>query len=112
MIMDFRNTTTKELVCLSVQGDKDAFSELLNRHQKYIFSLAYKLTGNWDDASEITQRTFISAYKGITNFKGGSAISTWFYRITYNRAIDLRRERARLREFSITDAVILGKMVC
>lgn len=73
-----------ELVLLSKNGDLDAFEKLVNKYQKKMLNIAYRMTGCYDDACDIVQDAFVSAYKDIRNFEGRSGFSTWLYSITVN----------------------------
>ncbi len=73
-----------ELVASSRKGDLNAFESLVTRHQKRMFNIAFRLIGNYDDASEVVQDAFVSAYKGIGTFRGDSKFSTWLTTITLN----------------------------
>ncbi len=73
-----------ELVLLSRNGDLDAFEKLVNKYQKKMLNIAYRMTGCYDDACDIVQDAFIAAYKDIKNFEGRSSFSTWLYSITVN----------------------------
>ena len=79
-------------------GDEMAFEELVRQHQEALVRLAYRLVGDLDEASDVAQETFIRAYERIADFRGGSTLYTWLYRIAYNRAISLLRRR-RVRRF-------------
>ncbi len=87
--------TDTELVEQARRGDKEAFRELFERYQKKVMSLALGMVNNVDDAMEIVQDTFVKAYENLEGFKGESSFYTWLFRITVNRAIDLRRHRRR-----------------
>jgi RNA polymerase sigma-70 factor, ECF subfamily len=67
-------------------GDESAFTEIVNRYRGKIFSLTLNLLHNAADAEEITQDTFIRAYRGLERFRGESSLSTWLYRIALNLA--------------------------
>jgi len=67
-------------------GDESAFTEIVNRYRAKIFSLTLNLLHNAADAEEITQDTFIRAYRGLARFRGESSLSTWLYRIALNLA--------------------------
>ncbi|GIW43823.1 MAG: RNA polymerase sigma factor [Candidatus Binatia bacterium] len=84
-----------ELVELARKGDKDAFRELFERYQKKVTSIALGMVNNPEDAMEIVQDTFVKAYENLEGFKGESSFYTWLFRITVNRAIDLRRHQRR-----------------
>src|SRR5918993_6009514 len=73
------------------QGDTDSFEVLLRRHQKATFNLVYRLLGDYDEAAEIAQEVFLSAYKSIHRFRGDANFSTWLYRIAFNHASTRRK---------------------
>lgn len=77
-------------------GDRDAFREIVEAHSRAIFRLAYRVTGNEEDAEDVVQETFLKAYGALPKFEGTSELATWLHRIGANCAIDfLRRRRAR-----------------
>ncbi len=73
-----------ELVSLCKKGDLDAFEALVNKHQKRMFNIAYRMTGNYEDACEIVQDAFVSAYRNIKNFEEKAKFTTWLYSIVIN----------------------------
>jgi RNA polymerase sigma-70 factor (ECF subfamily) len=74
-------------------GDNDAFRQLVEQHGRAIFRLAYRMTGNEEDAEDAVQETFLKAYRRIDSFDARSSFSTWLYRITSNCCLDLIRKR-------------------
>ena len=68
----------------TVEGDAEAFNELVNRHHSKIYGLAYRMLGNPDDAADATQETFLEAYKSVKTFQFQSQFGTWLYRIGVN----------------------------
>ena len=72
------------------RGETDAFEILIRRHQKTIFNLVYRMLGDYDEAAEISQESFLSAYRAIGNFRGDANFSTWLYRIALNHATTRR----------------------
>jgi RNA polymerase sigma-70 factor, ECF subfamily len=74
------------LVRKFVSGDESAFTEIVNRYRGRIHGLTMNLLRNAADAEEITQDTFIRAYRGLANFRGDSSLSTWLHRIALNLA--------------------------
>lgn len=110
--MKENNQTTDEdynLVSLCKKGNVDAFEVLVRKHQKKMLNIAYRMIGNYEDACEITQDAFVSAYKGIKDFKEKSRFSTWLYTIVLNlsrnRLNQLKIQSYR-EEFSFNDPVI------
>mgnify|MGYP002002376715 FL=1 len=95
--------SNSELVRKSQLGEKDAFEQLVIRHQELVFSLAYKLTGNREMANDVAQEAFIRAWKAIEKFRGDSTFSTWIYRITVNTAWTLRKKARKHNTLNIED---------
>jgi RNA polymerase sigma-70 factor (ECF subfamily) len=84
------------LVVQTRQGDSAAFEALIRLHQRMIFSLAYRMTGSAADAEDLTQETFIRAYRQIGSYRAASKFSTWLYRIAVNACLNWRaRETLR-----------------
>jgi RNA polymerase sigma-70 factor, ECF subfamily len=73
-----------EFVLLCQKGDTDAFVVLVERHQKKMLNIAYRMMGDYDEACDVTQEAFLSAYKSIKKFKAEAKFSTWLYRIVVN----------------------------
>ena len=71
-----------------LKGDVNAFSFLVDNYKNMVFSLAFKMTKSREEAEEVSQDTFIKAYKNLSKFKGDSKFSTWLYRIAYHTSLD------------------------
>jgi RNA polymerase sigma-70 factor (ECF subfamily) len=80
------------------KGNQHAFRVLVERHSHALFRLAYRMTGNQQDAEYLVQETFLRAYKQINRFDGRAAFSTWLYRICTNCSLDLLRGRKNRNE--------------
>jgi len=76
-------------------GDSDAFRLLVEQHSRAIFRLAFRMTGNEQDAEDVVQETFLRAYKQLDKYEARSSFSTWLYRIASNYSLDLIRMRKR-----------------
>jgi RNA polymerase sigma-70 factor (ECF subfamily) len=79
-------TEHAELVSAAQAGDKRAFDELVRATYTDVYALAYRLTGNEEDARDVVQEAYLRAYKGLKRFRGDAQFSTWMYRITANCA--------------------------
>jgi len=87
-------------------GDREAFDELVRKHQKPLYSLLYRMVSNADDAADILQKTFVKAFTGISGFERRSSFRTWLYQIAINLAKNLYRDRSRAAQVSLDDVVI------
>lgn len=87
----------QQLVLASKGGDQDAFAQLVQRYQRRIFNLVYRMLQNYEEASEITQETFLAAWQGLPSFRGEARFATWLYRIAYNCALKQLETRKRDR---------------
>ncbi len=87
-IIDNKKQTTKdddlEYVVFCQKGNTDAFEVLVERHQKKMLNIAYRMMGDYNEACDVTQEAFLSAYKSIKKFKAEARFSTWLYRIVVN----------------------------
>jgi RNA polymerase sigma-70 factor (ECF subfamily) len=90
--------TDEEAARKAVAGDQSAFRVLVERHSHAIFRLAFRMTGNEEDAEDLVQETFLRAYKQISRFDCRSSFGTWLYRICVNCSLDLIRLRKQRRE--------------
>ncbi len=77
------------------QGDRDAFGRLVRRHQRRVYAAALHILGNHSDADDVTQDTFVRAYRGLATFDGRADFFTWLYRITVNTALNALRSDKR-----------------
>ncbi len=73
-----------EIVSLCKKGDTEAFERLVVKYQKKMLNIAYRMTGNYEDACEVAQDAFVSAYGNIGKFHGKARFSTWLYAIVVN----------------------------
>jgi len=93
MVVKFKEQTDEELVREAQAGDTRAFDELVNRYKEKVYRLSYKILRHEEDAAEALQDAFLSAFRGIKNFKVESTFSTWLYRIATNAALMRYRKR-------------------
>jgi RNA polymerase sigma-70 factor (ECF subfamily) len=88
-------------------GDQRAFAELVERHSPTVYNLALRMMGSPQEAEEVLQETFISAFRSLDRFEGRSQLGTWLYRIAYNAS--LMRLRKRQIPTSSIDEPLVGE---
>jgi RNA polymerase sigma-70 factor (ECF subfamily) len=96
-----------EVVDLCRKGDFNAFAILVRRHQRAMLNIAFRITGDYDDACDVVQDAFIAAYRGLSSFRGTARFSTWLTTITLNHSrnhISQNRSRRRYEE-SVTKPI-------
>ena len=89
------------VVAQVLAGDRDAFRLVVERHSRSLFRLAYRMTGNEQDAEDVVQETFLRAYRRLNRFESRSSFSTWLYRIAVNCSLDHSRKRRQQDERQI-----------
>ena len=82
------------------QGDSEAFRSLVERHSRSVFRLAYRMTGNEQDAEDVVQEAFLRAYKQLGRFESRANFGTWLYRIVSNCSVDLMRAKQSRHDMS------------
>lgn len=92
----------KKIIEKVLGGDANAFEELVLKYEKTVYNLALRMVGDRDDASDMTQETFIKAYGSLSSFRGDSKFSVWIYRITTNVCLDFLRSKSRKQQVSLT----------
>lgn len=87
---------TDELILVkrAEQGDKTAFRELVEQHKRGVYYLAYDLTGNREDAEDVSQEVFVKVFRSLHKFRGDSKFGTWIYRITVNTCYSLKSKKS------------------
>ncbi|HEU4734159.1 MAG TPA: sigma-70 family RNA polymerase sigma factor [Kofleriaceae bacterium] len=95
--------TANALVAAAKAGDARAFEALVARYRKRIFALALHITRSASEADDIAQDVFLKAYRALPEFEGRSQFFTWVYRMTVNRSLNVRRDRARRGEDVVLD---------
>lgn len=97
-----------ELVGRARRGDLAAFERLVRTHQQGMFTIAFRVTGGYEDAAEIVQDAFVAAWRGLGSFRGDSRFRTWLTSITVNLArnrLDQLRSRRSSEPVSLDDPV-------
>ena len=78
------------------------FQIIVEKHTDLVYNVAYRMMNNAQDAQDITQETFLSAYRSWASFRGGSSVSTWLYRIAVNACLMRLRKEKRARALTDT----------
>jgi RNA polymerase sigma-70 factor, ECF subfamily len=94
--------TDSEIISRVLRGEQQAFAELVNRYQNFVFTIALRYAGNREDAEEIAQDIFVKAYRSLADFRGDAKFSTWLYTIVTTSCITFLRKK-RLETRSLDD---------
>jgi RNA polymerase sigma-70 factor (ECF subfamily) len=92
-----------ELVAAAKAGDRKAFDAHVRATYAHAYTVAFRLTGNEEDARDVVQDAYLRAYRGLKRFRGDSSFSTWLYRITANCASTQLGRRSRHRHEDLDD---------
>jgi RNA polymerase sigma-70 factor (ECF subfamily) len=91
------------LVRNAQKEDMRAYDLLVRRYQERIYATVYHMTSNHEDANDLTQETFIKAFRALKSFKGDSSFYTWIYRIAVNKTINFLKQRKNRVQMSLND---------
>jgi RNA polymerase sigma-70 factor (ECF subfamily) len=89
------NPGDEDLVVAARKGDRLAFEQLIERHKRRAFHIAFDFTRDGEDAKDLSQEAFLKAFTNLKNFDGRSSFYTWFYRILVNLCLDHKRRHRR-----------------
>lgn len=93
----------RELITRAAQGDRGAFRELIQRHQRKAHAVAYGVVRNTEDAREVVQDAFMRVHRHLADFEGQASFSTWLYRIVVNLSIDQIRRKSPGRRVELDE---------
>lgn len=80
------------------QGSREAFAELVRRHERRVFGLVFRMVRNHSDADDLAQEVFLTAFRSIASFRRGSSFYTWLYRIAVNVSLTFLKKRSREKD--------------
>ena len=101
----------KELLTRHVDGDSDAFAELMRRHRDRLWAVAIRTLGDREEAADALQDALLSAFRRAGSFRGDAAVTTWLHRIVVNACLDrVRRSKVRPAEALPDDLDHLGEL--
>ena len=98
-----RGNEDTDLVQATIAGDTDAFTMLIEKYERPIYNLAYRITGSRDDAMDATQTAFTNAFENLDRFDDRHRFFSWLYRIAVNASLDLVKGR---REVELPDQTL------
>ncbi|CAM1346682.1 RNA polymerase sigma factor [Tenacibaculum insulae] len=93
-----------------LKGDTNAYALLVDKYKTMVFTLALKMVKNREEAEEISQDTFIKAFKNLSKFKGDSKFSTWLYKIGYRTSLDSIKKEAKKYNTDTIDEITINKI--
>ncbi len=88
-------------------GDADAFETLVEKYEKGVYNLAYRLIPDREDAMDIVQEVFLKAFQALPRFRGDSRFSTWLHRVCVNASLDFLRRKQRTQTYSLDEPIAL-----
>ena len=86
-------------------GERSAFDELVRKYEKRVYNLAYRLSGSYDDANDISVDAFVRVFQAIRMFRGDANFSTWLFRIVTNVYLDRRKRMRNKQHLSLEEAI-------
>lgn len=91
-----------EIIRSVLRGNVNDFEKLVTAYEKNVYNIALRMVGDPEDAADMTQETFIKAYRALSGFRGDSKFSSWLYRIASNVCLDFLRSRSRHPQVSLS----------
>lgn len=85
----------RQVIRRVLDGDQEAFAELVTAYEKQVYNLCLRMCGNPEDARDLSQEAFVKAWRGLQFYQFEAAFSTWIYRLTSNVCIDFLRRKKR-----------------
>lgn len=100
------------ILAAAIQGDREAFGKLYERHVTQIYNYVYYRTGNVHDAEDLTERVFMRALRHIENYSDrGLPFSAWLYRIAHNLVANWHRDNSRRQESTLEDLPLESRAI-
>ncbi|GIV15535.1 MAG: sigma-24 [Armatimonadota bacterium] len=97
----------RQLIERCRNGDREAFDELVRRYERQVYNLAYRLSGNYDDASDVVVEAFVRAFQGLHTFRGDANFGTWLHRVVVNTFLDMRKRSKGRQHISLEEQLEL-----
>ncbi|MBZ6104470.1 RNA polymerase sigma factor SigM [Streptomyces olivaceus] len=103
--------TDQELLARHVEGEPEAFGELVRRHRDRLWAVALRTLGDREEAADAVQDALVSAYRAAHTFRGQAAVTTWLHRITVNACLDRARKAASRKTAPVDDTERLEQLL-
>ncbi|GHI91228.1 RNA polymerase sigma factor SigM [Streptomyces olivaceus] len=103
--------TDQELLARHVEGEPEAFGELVRRHRDRLWAMALRTLGDREEAADAVQDALVSAYRAAHTFRGQAAVTTWLHRITVNACLDRARKAASRKTAPVDDTERLEQLL-
>lgn len=107
----YDRASDQDLLALHLEGDPDAFGELVRRHRDRLWAVALRTLGDREEAADAVQDALVSAYRAAHTFRGQSAVTTWLHRITVNACLDRARKAASRKTAPVDDTERLEQLL-
>ncbi|WP_328845513.1 RNA polymerase sigma factor SigM [Streptomyces sp. NBC_00258] len=107
----FSEVSDQGLLARHVEGDPDAFGEIVRRHRDRLWAVALRTLGDREEAADAVQDALVSAYRAAHTFRGQSAVTTWLHRITVNACLDRARKAASRKTSPVDDTERLEQLL-
>ncbi|MEU9520275.1 RNA polymerase sigma factor SigM [Streptomyces sp. NPDC048224] len=107
----YDGVTDQDLLARHVEGDPDAFGELVRRHRDRLWAVALRTLGDREEAADAVQDALVSAYRAAHTFRGQAAVTTWLHRITVNACLDRARKAASRKTAPVDDTERLEQLL-
>jgi RNA polymerase sigma-70 factor (ECF subfamily) len=108
---EYGEARDEDLLARHVDGDPDAFGELVRRHRDRLWAVALRTLGDREEAADAVQDALVSAYRAAHTFRGQSAVTTWLHRITVNACLDRARKAASRKTSPVDDTERLEQLL-
>ncbi|TPQ20421.1 RNA polymerase sigma factor SigM [Streptomyces sporangiiformans] len=107
----YNGASDQDLLARHVEGDPEAFGELVRRHRDRLWAVALRTLGDREEAADAVQDALVSAYRAAHTFRGQSAVTTWLHRITVNACLDRARKAASRKTSPVDDTERLEQLL-
>lgn len=107
----YETASDQDLLARHVDGDPDAFGEIVRRHRDRLWAVALRTLGDREEAADAVQDALVSAFRAAHTFRGQSAVTTWLHRITVNACLDRARKAASRKTSPVDDTERLEQLL-